>query len=373
MPDKTFLFAGGGSGGHISPGLAVAERLIELNPLVKCIFACSNRSIDREMLSEANAEFIPLPATGFSPRPMQLLSFLINSRKSQRLAAQIISSQSVSEVVSMGGFVSAPVVAAAKKCNVPTTLVNLDDPPGKANRWIARKCERVLLATKVRHVSGFDYRVVGMPIRRNCVAVDDKATCKDKLGLDADKFTLLVTGASQGATSINKFMSAFANSKADNLTNWQIYHLAGSGAADVLRRDYKQANIAHKVDEFQTNMGLAWGAADLVITRSGASSVVEAWANAVPTIFMPYPYHKDDHQRLNAKAMADIGGALIETDQIDASENMETVGKAVLLLLNDENLRGTMRKTLVDNAPDDAALTIAKILLAHSNGDCDSG
>lgn len=363
MPDKTFLFAGGGSGGHISPGLAVAERLLELDPQIKCIFACSNRDIDRQMLTQAKAEFEPLPATGFSPHPIALLRFVLNNRKSRSLATQIIKEKNVCEIVSMGGFVSAPVVAAAKSCGIPATLVNLDDPPGKANRWIARHCDRVLLAIEVRHASGFDHQIVGMPIRRNCVADDDQAICKNKLGLDPDKFTLLVTGASQGATSINKFMVAFAKSISDKFANWQIYHLAGHGCGDELRSAYKQANVARKVDEFQTNMGLAWGAADLAISRSGASSVAEAWANAVPTVFMPYPYHKDDHQRLNAQPMVDIGGAVIETDRIDALENVKFAGNTILKLMNDENQRSAMRRTLVDNASEDAALVIAKILL----------
>ncbi|MCH8824474.1 MAG: UDP-N-acetylglucosamine--N-acetylmuramyl-(pentapeptide) pyrophosphoryl-undecaprenol N-acetylglucosamine transferase [Planctomycetes bacterium] len=363
MPDKTFLFAGGGSGGHISPGLAVAERLLELDPQVKCIFACSNRTIDKDMLTQAQAKFEPLPATGFSPHPLALLRFVINNRKSRSLATQIIKEKNVSEIVSMGGFVSAPVVAAAKSCSISSTLVNLDDPPGKANRWIARKCDRVLLATEVRHASGFDYAIVGMPIRRNCVADDQQAICKSKLELDPDKFTLLVTGASQGATSINKFMATFAKSISEKNTDWQIYHLAGHGSASDLKSAYEQANLLSKVDEFQTNMGLAWGAADLAISRSGASSVAEAWANAVPTVFMPYPYHRDDHQRLNAQPMVDIGGAAIETDRIDAAENVNFVGKTILKLMADENKRSAMRRNLVDNEPKDAALVIAKILL----------
>ena len=167
--------------------------------------------------------------------------------------------------------------------------------------------------------------------------------------------------------------SEFAGSSSDKLADWQIYHLAGRGSSKELRSDYKQANLANKVDEFQTNMGLAWGAADLAISRSGASSVAEAWANAVPTVFLPYPYHKDDHQRLNAQPMVDVGGAVIETDRIDALENLNFVGKTVLLLMKDENQRTAMRRTLVDNAPGDAALVIAKILLGQASDDCDSG
>ncbi len=363
MAARTLLFAGGGSGGHISPGLAIAERLVELDPTVRCVFACSERAIDAAMLSEAGVAYERMPASVFSARPLPLLRFLGNYRRTKRTAGELIERENVLDVISLGGFVSAPVVAAAKASGATVTLVNLDDPPGKANRWIARRCDRVLSAIELRGVGGFAHQRVGMPIRRSSVASCDQATCRERLGLDPAKRTLLVTGASQGAGSINRFVPHFAAGQPGAFAQWQVYHLAGRSSADEVRRAYAEAKVSAVVESFQNCMGLAWGAADLALSRAGASSVAEAWANAVPTIFMPYPYHKDDDQRLNAQPMVDVGGAAIETDRIDAAENVKFVGKTILKLMADENKRSAMRRILVDNAPKDAALVIAKILL----------
>ncbi|MEE9129465.1 MAG: glycosyltransferase [Phycisphaerales bacterium] len=357
------LFAGGGSGGHISPGLAIAERLVEIDPTVRCVFACSERAIDAAMLSEAGVAYERMPASVFSARPLRLLRFLGNYRRTKRSAGELIERESVNEVISLGGFVSAPVVAAATASGATVTLVNLDDPPGKANRWIARGCDRVLSAIELLGVGGFAHQRVGMPIRRSSVASCDQATCRERLGLDPAKSTLLVTGASQGAGSINRFVPHFAAGQPGAFAQWQVYHLAGRSSANEVRRAYAEAKVSAVVESFQNCMGLAWGAADLALSRAGASSVAEAWANAVPTIFMPYPYHKDLHQRRNAEPMVAIGGAIIETDRIDAARNVADVGPTLAALMEDVARRDTMRAALRTHEPEDGAEEIAQIVL----------
>ena len=277
MAGRTFLFAGGGSGGHISPGLAIAERLTELEPSAHCVFACSNRAIDAAMLSDAGAAFEPMPASAFTVQPLRLLRFLSAYRQTKQIARELIRRENVLDVISLGGFVSAPVVAAAKVCGAKVTLVNLDDPPGKANRLIARRCDRVLSAIDLQHGAGFEHRRVGMPIRRNAVALCDAATCRKRLGLDPVKKTLLVTGASQGAGSINRFVPRLATEYGEAFADWQVYHLAGHSAPDEVRQAYTEAKVSAVVESFQDCMGLAWGAADLAVSRAGASSVAEAW------------------------------------------------------------------------------------------------
>ncbi|MCH8315729.1 MAG: glycosyltransferase [Planctomycetes bacterium] len=363
MAARTLLFAGGGSGGHISPGLAIAERLVELDPTVRCVFACSERAIDAAMLSEAGVAYERMPASVFSARPLPLLRFLGNYRRTKRTAGELIERENVLDVISLGGFVSAPVVAAAKASGATVTLVNLDDPPGKANRWIARRCDRVLSAIELRGVGGFAHQRVGMPIRRNSVASCDQATCRERLGLDPAKRTLLVTGASQGAGSINRFVPHFAAGQPGAFAQWQVYHLAGRSSVDEVRRAYAEAKVSAVVESFQNCMGLAWGAADLALSRAGASSVAEAWANAVPTIFMPYPYHTDLHQRRNAEPMAALGGAIIETDRIEAARNVADVGPTLAALMEDVARRDAMRAALRSHKPADGAKEIAQIVL----------
>ena len=142
---RTFLFAGGGSGGHLSPGLAVAERLGELDASARAYFACSHRDIDRTMLDRARVAFEQIPGSPFSLRPGALARFARDFVRSRRAARAILHRLAAERVVAMGGFVAAPAAAAAVAEHLPVTLVNLDAPPGKANRWIARHCSRRFL------------------------------------------------------------------------------------------------------------------------------------------------------------------------------------------------------------------------------------
>ncbi|MFM7799932.1 MAG: glycosyltransferase, partial [Planctomycetota bacterium] len=131
---RTVAFAGGGSGGHLSPGLAISERMTEAAPGVRALFLCSTRAIDAQMLGDAGAEFRPIPAEGFSWRPRGLLRFARGYAAGLREARRVLRDERVEHVVSLGGFVTGPVTAAARSLRIPITLVNLDATPGLANR-----------------------------------------------------------------------------------------------------------------------------------------------------------------------------------------------------------------------------------------------
>jgi UDP-N-acetylglucosamine--N-acetylmuramyl-(pentapeptide) pyrophosphoryl-undecaprenol N-acetylglucosamine transferase len=362
---RTFLFAGGGSGGHLSPGLAVAERLGELDASARSYFACSRRAVDRTMLAEASAAFEQLPGSPFSLRPGALFRFAGDFIRSRRAARAILHRIAAERVVAMGGFIAAPVVAEAVGRRTPVTLVNLDAPPGRANRWIARRCQQVLSAVPVPEMPNFAGRVVGMPVRSAAMAPGAADACRRELGLDPSAPTLLVTGASQGARSINTLLSAMAASDAAPFKGWQVLHLAGPSDEQSLRSAYSAAGVRAQVRPFLHGMGLAWGAADLAVSRAGASSVAEAWANAVPTVFLPYPHHRDRHQQRNAEPMAEAGGAILETDRPDREENLRRSGAVICELLQDDRRRETMRSSLRRRRPPDAAATIARLLLGQ--------
>jgi UDP-N-acetylglucosamine:LPS N-acetylglucosamine transferase len=174
---------------------------------------------------------------------------------------------------------------------------------------------------------------------------------------------LLVTGASQGATSVNRFVTALAESDPGAFETWQILHLTGRGADAPVRELYARHGIAARVEEFLEEIGLAWGAADLAVSRGGASSVAEAAANTVPTLFLPYPYHRDAHQRGNAQPLVDLGGAVLADDLIDARANVASVGPILTALMGDDERRQAMRAALIEHRPPDAAEAIAELLL----------
>lgn len=363
MP-RTFLFAGGGSGGHISPALAICERLVDLDPSAGTLFMCSTRAIDESMLTEARVRFQPMPAAPLSLGPRGMARFARCFVACRRAARKEIRRHRVDRVVAMGGFVAAPVVSAAIASRVPVTLVNLDDPPGKANRWIARRCDQVLSAIELHDRPGFAERVVGMPIRRDARAPGTPPACREALGLDPAVATLLVTGASQGARSINAMVTAVAVANPGLFDGWQVLHLAGNGDDGPVRAAWEAAGVPAVVRPFLHGMGPAWGAADLAVSRAGASSVAEAWANAVPTLFLPYPHHRDGHQQRNAAPMAATGGAIIETDAIDAAANVATAGATLRDLVRDEPRRRSMRAALRARPAPDAAETVARLVLA---------
>jgi UDP-N-acetylglucosamine--N-acetylmuramyl-(pentapeptide) pyrophosphoryl-undecaprenol N-acetylglucosamine transferase len=364
-PVPSVVFAGGGTGGHISPGLAIAERLASIEPGVRPFFACSERPIDAEMLGNAGAEFAPIAASPVALRPAGLWRFLRDWRKGKAQAARILAERKVSWVVALGGFVTGPVVAAAVAARVPVLLVNLDARPGRANRWVARRATRVVSAVETPESPGFAREIVGMPIRRTAIAPGDALSCREELGLKAGLPTLFVTGASQGASSLNELLRAMLARRREAFAGWQVFHLSGPSDVESLRGAYAEAGVPARVEAFTHRIGLAWGAADLALSRAGANSVAEAAENAVPTLFAPYPYHKDAHQAANAEPLVRAGGAAIGTDAIDPGRNLEGLGRTLAELLTDPARRRAMRESLERNRPGDAAATIARILLSR--------
>jgi UDP-N-acetylglucosamine--N-acetylmuramyl-(pentapeptide) pyrophosphoryl-undecaprenol N-acetylglucosamine transferase len=363
---RTILLAGGGSGGHISPGLAIAERVDEIDPAARCLFACSTRAIDAAMLREAGAEFVPIPAAPLVKHPVGMVRFLLQARRAKAAAIRLIRERRIDHVIALGGFVAAPVAAAARRCRVPITLVNLDVPPGKANRWIAKRADRVLSAAPWPARPNFAEQIVGLPLRRRAIADRSREECRRALGLDPAKSTLLVTGASQGSRSINRLVMNLAAKEPALFRVWQVHHLAGHGDDQPVRAAYAKAGVAALVEPFSYRMGLAWGAADLAVSRAGANSVAEVAANAVPTLFLPYPHHRDQHQFHNAQPLVDAGGAVVERDLLDDEANRAAAGTTLRGLMEDDRRRETMRTALKSSPPVDAAAAIARIILGDS-------
>lgn len=367
MPSRTFLFAGGGTGGHIYPALAIAEQFAGA-PDVRWSVLCSLRPLDAEILSDEHAPFSPLPARPFGLSPRTFLRFLWNWGDSVRAARQSIAEArrlGPVHVVAMGGFVAAPAVRAARAERVPVTLVNLDAVPGRANRMIAKSASACFTAA---HVDSSNWTFIPPIVRRAALAPGSPQHCRKALGLDPDRPTLFVTGASQGARSINDLLAALIREHRETfLTHrWQVIHQTGKGEVDTTRQAYADAGVPAVVGPYFKAMGLPWGAADLAISRAGAGSVAEAWANSVPTLFFPYPYHKDQHQRENAKPLIEAGAALLLNDFIDAARNTRDHAPAILNLLQRADERTRMRSAFATLPKADGAVRVASFLLSRS-------
>jgi UDP-N-acetylglucosamine--N-acetylmuramyl-(pentapeptide) pyrophosphoryl-undecaprenol N-acetylglucosamine transferase len=369
------IFAGGGTGGHLFPALAVADQLLQRDPGAHLRFLCSQRAIDTQILRAAGVDFEPVPARELSLRPLRLLRFLRawgpSLRAGRRAIRALREEHEHLVVVAMGGFVCAPVALAARAERAPLLLVNLDAAPGKANRWVARHANRCLSAARSPDVEARNWQIIP-PIVRAAAVGGDPADCRRRLGLRPDVPTLLVTGASQGASSINDAMIALVETHADALRQWQIFHQTGArvrdGRSEVerVREACERAGVAAQVVPFCDDMGAAWGAADVAVSRAGAGSVGEAWANATPTIFLPYPWHRDEHQRRNAEPLEHAGGAVILRDTLDAARTAESIAETLLPLLRDPAKRDAMRRALASLGPADGARRVAEAIFTES-------
>jgi UDP-N-acetylglucosamine--N-acetylmuramyl-(pentapeptide) pyrophosphoryl-undecaprenol N-acetylglucosamine transferase len=381
---RTFIFAGGGTGGHLFPGLAIAQAIAGARGSggtgvpslhTHCLFLCSTRPLDSRILAAEGADFRTLPAQPPGLHPRRLARFLANWGSSVRLARQVIREHKARgpvHLVAMGGFVAAPAVQAARVERIPITLINLDAVPGRANRWIARHARRsaraggagVLTAAPVSAPYARDWKPIPPIIRREAVASRPAAECRHALGLDPARPTLMVTGGSQGARSVDDFMAAFARNHAAALGRWQVIHQCGADGEEPLRGVYASLGIPALVQPFVSRMADWWGAADLAVSRAGAGSVAEVWANRVPTLFLPYPFHRDQHQRSNAQPLVDAGGAAIATDLVDPARNLETAGPVLRALASDPTRRAAMRAALLRLGPADGADRAAMALLS---------
>lgn len=361
-PALRVVFAGGGSGGHLAPALAIRERLIESDPRVESLHLCSDRPVDAAMLSEHGVAFEPLPSAPLRRSLGGLWRFVQGQSTAIHLAIAKLRRFEPDVVVAVGGFASVAGVLAARRIGVPALLCNLDVHPGRANRLLRPLCRRTVSSVPVARRRAFS-EVVGPFLRREAMPPGDPAECRRRLGLDPDRPTLVVTGASQGATSLNRLPPVWLARDAAIFAGWQVLHLTGGGDPQPLRESYAAAGVSAKVEPFLHPMGVAWGAASLAISRAGANSVAEIHANAVPAVLVPYPFHRDRHQWLNAAPLVALGGAVVVEDRIEPEANLATIADAANRLLRDAAKRLAMAKALRRTPPRDGAAAVARILL----------
>ncbi len=369
MGEKCFFFAGGGTGGHIYPAVAVAEQIAKIRPGAKIHFFCSSRSIDEQILAQTDFEFTRLTATGFSVRPGKLIRFCSSFLASYKIAKEAIVKSKNVVVIGAGGFVSAPVCLAAHKCKVPVGLLNVDIVPGRANKIISRWADEIFLQFEetAQYFSrrGGNVTVVGCPLRSGFENPQpDKAI--EQLGLKKDKKTLLITGASSGSENINTTVCSLLEKLDAFADDWQIVHLAGVNNCEKVKGQYDNAKISHKVLGYFDDMANLLAAADLVIGRSGAVSVAEFAAAGTPSICMPYPYHRDMHQYLNAGKLVEVGAAVIVDDLQDEKDRAEWLAEELEELMKDDEKRKEMKSNCRAIAKNQAGLKVAEKLMKIS-------
>lgn len=355
----TMLFAGGGTGGHIYPNIAVLEQLRRLDVDLPAHFLLSDRPLDERIAAEQRLRFTALPAKPFSSRPWQWPGFVYNWHRAVREAVSLLKQLNAAVVVGTGGFITAPAIAAARKCGLPSALVNLDAVPGRANRYIARRATQRF--TAYPHRSLGEARRIGLPLRADAIGPANREAACRSLGLDPVSEILLIVGGSSGARSINRMMARLVQQPEVRaaLRSWQVLHLCGPEGRDTLNEAYAAAGIAARVEPSIQQMGAAWTAASCAISRAGAGAVAEVWANGCPTIFLPYPFHRDQHQKLNATPLIEQGGGVLVEDRVKPDLAVRDVAPVLLGLMTDAARRQQMREALAASRPPEGAKLVA--------------
>lgn len=369
MGGRSFFFAGGGTGGHIYPAIAVAEQIVKLDSRAKIHLFVSTCDIDSQILSKTDFEYTQLPASGFSARPGKLIGFCTSFFKSYRIAKKKITESERPIVIGVGGFVAAPVCFAAHKLSVPVVLLNVDIVPGRANKIIGRWADEIFVQFEetgqyFAH-SGAAVHVVGCPLRSG-FSNPEPYKVIEQLGLERQKKILLITGASSGSENINDAVCSLLEKLSVFADGWQIVHLTGRANFEKVKNKYSDAKIKHKVLDYYNDMPNLLSAVDLVVGRSGAVSVAEYAAASVPSICIPYPYHKDRHQYLNAGKLVEAGAAVIVDDLPGRKDTAQWLWAELEELMKDEKKRKKMTENCKAVSNMGASAKIAEKLLEIS-------
>ena len=382
---RIVIFAGGGTGGHLFPGIAVAHELLAREPNARVLFLGSEKSIERDILGRAGFEHVALPSVSPSFSPTRIVPSFHNNWRAYRQARTIIARERPSVIVGLGGFASVPPVLAAWRAGVPIILLEQNVVPGKATRWLSR-CAEVVCLPWPQAANGLPRGVktivTGNPIRAEIAKLAESAdeslqhdvpasgeskedSKNPSLGLQVgiETPTLLILGGSQGASSLNALvLDAFADRRAE-LTGWRIVHQTGATDLDAIRQRYAALSLNAEVQPFITDMAAAYRQATLVISRAGATTLSELACAGLPTILIPLPTSAHDHQRLNARLFADHSAALV----VELSSSVVRSLRASLdQLLSDRTQRETFRQNLPLLAQPQAAIAVTDLICQRS-------
>ena len=349
----------GGTGGHLFPGLAVAEQLLRRGCAV--LLLISPKDVDQQAVQAVSGmEVVTLPAVGLKRGGE--IAFARGFIRSYRAAARLFRGRPPQAALAMGGFTSAPPILAAKRAGARTFLHESNTIPGRANRWLSRFVHRAFVGfpTAAVRLHNRNVTVTGTPVRP-CFQVRELGECRAALDLDPARPVVLVMGGSQGASGINELVLRSLPLLAGQGPELQWLHLTGIADAHKVAQAYAALKLKAVVHPFFAEMELALGAATAAVSRAGASSLAELAAMRVPAVLVPYPAAMDNHQFHNARAFEATGAARL-LEQKTAKPEM--LVQLLLDLLEKPAVREQMQKALAQWHAPRAAEQIAEAILA---------
>jgi len=318
--NNSIVLAGGGTGGHLYPALAVADELKRRDPRATIVFVGAKRGLEQRLV----------PAAGY---PLVTLS--LAGLKGSSLAGKITAAASAGWavarcllwmirrrpglVIGVGGYASGPAVLAAKLLRTRTMVLEQNHYPGATNRWLGPRVDLVCLPSEAarRHIGGRTV-VTGNPVRREFFEIGELP--------DDGKLSLLVFGGSRGARSINRAMVQALPALATAGTPISIVHQTGTADEEEVRQAYSGFPHPHEICRYLDEMPRRLARAGLVVCRAGASTLAELCAAGRPAILVPYPHAADDHQRRNAETLTQAGAAAMILDpELDGTRLADAV------------------------------------------------
>lgn len=361
MDNPRILLAAGGTGGHVYPAIAIADALKAENSDTEILFVGTKDHMEWKAVPKAGYDIRNVWISGFHRRftlknvlfPVKLITSLVQSLK-------ILAGYKPHVVVSCGGYVAGPVGWVAGKKGIPVVIQEQNSFPGVTNRLLAKFAVKIFTAFKEadRYLPEEKTKVTGNPTRATLTGAD-KEKALESFGFNRDKPVLLVMGGSGGAKTINEAMKANIAQLHDN-AGLQVIWQCGARYYDELSTEIDTKKFENlRLSAFLENMAEAYAAADLVISRAGASSCSELMLTGKPSVLVPSPNVAGDHQTQNAKAMADAGASKLLED----NAMKETMTELVEQLIYDQENLQRMNQAALNLAKPEAAKLIAKEIL----------
>ena len=357
---RKIIIAGGGTGGHIFPAIAIAGALRQLQPDVELLFVGARGKMEMEKVPQAGYRIEGITIAGFNRSSLiKNIGLPFKLIKSFFQVGRILKSFKPDAVVGVGGYSSFPVLRSAQAKGIPTFIHESNSFAGKSNILLGKKASRIFVASEGMEKFFPAERIVitGNPVRRNIV--QSKVTREEGIsffGLDPALPTIFSTGGSLGAKGINEAIAARIDDFEKQNTQL-IWQTGKPFAPQAVALSSGHKNIW--TGDFVSQMEYAFAAADVVISRSGAMSIAELCVAAKPVVFVPFPFAAEDHQTVNAQHLVDRGAGLLIKD----NEAKDTLVKTALTLSKDKTRLETLKTNISRLAITDAADRIAREIL----------
>ena len=351
------MIAGGGTGGHLFPGVALAEQVIAAGGEV--CFVGTERGIEARVIPELGHPLELIEVSGIKGRGIKgLVSGLLRLPRAWLQSRRIIRRFRPDVVIGVGGYASGPIVATAGMLGRPTAILEQNSVPGITNRILSRLVRRVF-ATFPDEQGHFPARKVvlaGNPIRAELL--ERLAAAREQAEAGEHPPRLFVFGGSQGARALNTALTESAAALAEAFPGLEIWHQTGKAELERVREGYAAAGLEEprvRVVSFIKDMSQPYAWCDLVVCRAGATSLAELAAVGCPAVLVPFPHATDDHQTHNARALVEVGAAkLVPESELDAERLVGEIGG----LLAEPDQLETMRRNMLGAAKPEAAADI---------------